>query len=427
MPKVLIISPYFSPVNAADMHRIRTSLPYFDKFNWIAEVICVDEKYSDMIKDPLLSISVPEHIKIHKVKAFKKAFTSKIGLGSIALRSLYFYKIYVDKILKSNKFDLIYFSTTQFPVCILGPYWKKKFKTPYVIDMQDPWHTEYYQDKPKKERPKKYWFSYRLNKYLEVIAMKNVDGIISVSKSYIDELYQRYPNLLKIPTEVIPFGSHELDFKIAEHINTKESAKLSEGLLNLLYIGAVGAIMRESIQFLCASLKHLKINNYDLYKKLRFHFIGTSYAPLGEGKPSVMDLAIDYEVEDIITEQTDRIPYFASLKLLQRADTLLILGSDDEAYNPSKIFTYALAKRPVIGIMKSENLAFQTISKFTKGLVISYNEANSRGRFLDYLKLMVEKKKSGVISADPSSVINFAELLTKKQADLFNKVLNKRK
>jgi hypothetical protein len=77
----------------------------------------------------------------------------------------------------------------------LGAYWKKKHGIPYVIDMQDPWHSDYYKNKPKAERPKKYWISYRLNKYFEPIAMKNVDGLISVSKAYIDTLKQRYPQL----------------------------------------------------------------------------------------------------------------------------------------------------------------------------------------------------------------------------------------
>lgn len=135
MSRVLIISPYFPPDNAADMQRVRTSLPYFEKYGWIPEIVCVDGKYTDMSKDPLLLESIPKRIKIHKVKAFSKKNTSKFGLGSLALRSLWFYKSNVNRLLQSEKFDLIYFSTTQFPVCILGNYWKKKFNIPYVIDI----------------------------------------------------------------------------------------------------------------------------------------------------------------------------------------------------------------------------------------------------------------------------------------------------
>jgi hypothetical protein len=197
LPKVLIISPYFPPSNAADMQRIRTSLPYYEQFGWVAEVVCVNENYSNIHQDPLLLKSIPQQIKIHKIRALSKKWTSKLGLGSIALRSLWSYKTYVNQLLKNERFDLIYFSTTQFPICILGNYWKIRFGIPYVIDMQDPWHTDYYENKPKSERPKKYWFSYRLNKYLEPIAMKNADGLISVSADYI-EFYRIDILLLKI-------------------------------------------------------------------------------------------------------------------------------------------------------------------------------------------------------------------------------------
>jgi hypothetical protein len=170
------------------MQRVRMSTPYFEDFGWKPTIVHVDEKEVDISKDPLLIYSLPVNLKQKAVSAFSKKWTSKIGLGSIALRSLYFYLKTVNQILKKEKFDLIYFSTTQFPVCILGAYWKKKFGIPYIIDMQDPWHSDYYVNKPKNERPPKFWFSYRINKYLEPIAMKSVDGLISVSKAYIKSL-----------------------------------------------------------------------------------------------------------------------------------------------------------------------------------------------------------------------------------------------
>ncbi|MBC7913703.1 MAG: hypothetical protein H7Y07_06230, partial [Pyrinomonadaceae bacterium] len=139
--RVLIISPYFPPSNAADMQRIRMSLPYFKDFGWDAEVVSIDPKHSDKVKDDYLLESIPDDIPVHMVQAFSKKWTSKFGLGSIALRSLWFYRQKVNGLLKQKQYDLIYFSTTQFPVCILGAYWKNRFGIPYVIDLQDPWHS----------------------------------------------------------------------------------------------------------------------------------------------------------------------------------------------------------------------------------------------------------------------------------------------
>ena len=47
---VLIISPYFPPVNAADMQRVRMSLSYFKQYGWDAEVVTVDPRYSELVK-----------------------------------------------------------------------------------------------------------------------------------------------------------------------------------------------------------------------------------------------------------------------------------------------------------------------------------------------------------------------------------------
>ena len=76
MRRVLIISPYFPPSNAADMQRVRTSLPYFKQFGWDPEVVTVDERYSEMVKDGLLTQSLPQDIKIHRVNVLSKRITA---------------------------------------------------------------------------------------------------------------------------------------------------------------------------------------------------------------------------------------------------------------------------------------------------------------------------------------------------------------
>src|SRR6202012_3408551 len=118
-------------------------------------------------------------------------------------RSLWFYLKKVNKLLKNEKFDLIYFSTTQFPVCVLGAYWKKHFGVPFIIDMQDPWYSDYYSDKPKEQQPPKYFIAYYLHKYLEPVAIKSASGLISVSEKYISDLKNRYPEIADLPSATI--------------------------------------------------------------------------------------------------------------------------------------------------------------------------------------------------------------------------------
>ena len=255
------------------MHRVRTSLPFFEQYGWAAEVVTVDTLYTDMVQDELLLQSVPSKIKIHKVKAFDKRRSSKLGLGSIALRSLWYYRQYVNKLLSQQHFDLIYFSTTQFPVCVLGVYWKKKFNVPYVIDMQDPWHSEYYQDKPQSQQPPKYWFSYRLNKYMEPAAIKNANGLIAVSGQYITDLQNRYPSIKNVPAATITFGMFPPDLDIAVKHRAEFKQLLNPSDINIVYVGRGGTDMHKAITPVFEALAQGLKTDPAFFSRLKFYFI----------------------------------------------------------------------------------------------------------------------------------------------------------
>ena len=213
--------------------------------------------------------------------------------------------------LSQNIYDLIYFSTTEFPICTLGAHWKRKFNIPYVIDMQDPWFTDYYL-RQKKERPKKYWFTYHLHKYLEPIAMASADGLISVSAKYIETLKERYPVLLNKPTAIITFGISDLDFKIAEanHDKLKLHYKQAKDRINLVYVGRGGFDMKDAATILFSNFKIGLVKEPDLFKKVNFHFIGTSYAPKDTGVQTLKPIADDLEIGNHVTEHTNRIGFY---------------------------------------------------------------------------------------------------------------------
>ena len=407
------------------MQRIRTSLPYFSEFGWDATIVTVDAKYSEIIKDDLLLKSVPAQTKVYYVKAFSKKWTQKLGLGSLALRSLWFYRKQVNHILKHEKYDLIYFSTTQFPVCVLGSYWKKRFRIPYVIDMQDPWHSEYYQDKPLSQRPAKYWFSYRLHKYLEPVAMKQADGLISVSDNYIDDLKARYPAIANIPSATITFGAFEPDLKIAADNQHKFKSLLQPGFINIVYVGRGGMDMHKAIVPVFQALKNGLASQPELFEKFRFYFIGTSYAPLGKGEPTILPLAHQYKVNKNVVEITGRISYYHTLLTLQQADALLIPGSDDPKYTASKIFPYLLMQKPLLAIFNEKSNAVSVINECTaNAIVLTFNEAPAA--LTGALNNVFENWANGLFT--PVKVLKCfeqysAKNLTSKQAELFNNAI----
>lgn len=415
MKRVLIISPHFPPANAADMHRVRMSLPYFKEFGWEAEVVTSYTKYYGGNIDELLLKSLFNDLKIHYVKALDKKWTSKIGLGSLALRSLWYYKKEVNKILKNQKFDLIYFSTTEFPICILGAYWKKKFGIPYVIDMQDPWHSDYYKDKPKHERPAKYWFSYRLNKYLEPIAMKQVDGLIAVSESYINDLKQRYPILKDKPSEVITFGFSSIDFEIASSLkNSSQTTKPK----SLKYIGVLGPMMNKALILLFKNISNVHYFN----KNWELIFKGTSYAPSHLAKESTTIFAQKYNLTNVI-EDTNRLGMYEVLKELQQADGLLIVGTDNPSYTASKLYPYLQSEKPILAILHPASSATTILNELSNAVIILLTDENNI--VIDKLKQFERLIEDENYNVDRVQLERFsARNLTKLQTTLFDKIFN---
>lgn len=403
------------------------SLPYFLDFGWQVDIISVVQYQSDINKDNLLCDSLPADFRHFEVNALSKKYTSKLGLGSIAIRALHFIKEQGNKLLRKEKFDLIYFSTTQFPVCVLGRYWKKKFGIPYVIDMQDPWHSEYYQDKPKHERPAKYWFSYRLNKYLEPIAMKSVDGLISVSEAYINDLKSRYPIIKNIPSSVITFGAFEKDFEIAEKHGTelKPGFTKKEHELSIAYVGRGGKDMWPAVQLFFDAFKEgLKRKPY-IFSLFKVHFIGTSYASAGAGKQTIQPLAREMGIGDYVEEQTDRISFYRTLRTLKYADALFIPGSDDPRYTASKIYPYLMAERPLISVFHQASSAAKIIKDCEMGLSLTFDMDREviKENIINYLVSVANR--TAEVKPPKQEVFEkySAKNMTKMQVDLFEKVL----
>jgi len=282
--KVLIISPHFPPTNSPDMQRVRMSLPYFKELGWEPVVICVDEKFEEGVMDPLLNKTIPDDIEIHKVKAWRINITRKFKIGNLGIRSFIYFLKKGNQLLRKDKYDLIYFSTTLFHLCRLGPYWKKKFNIPFIIDIQDPWRNDFYLDKPKSERPPKFFISYNIDKYLEAKTIPKADGIISVSNGYCKTFMRRYMSMKSEQFKVIPFGASYYDTQIMEKFVHASKYVLPENKINAVYIGRGGFDMHYSLEIIFKAFKKGLIKSPEIFSKVNFLFIGTSYAAGGGGQ-----------------------------------------------------------------------------------------------------------------------------------------------
>ena len=429
LKRVLIISPNFPPVNAADMHRVRQSLPYFREMGWEPVVLAVDEKYVEAYStDPLLLHTIPADIEVHKVRAWDVNRTRKYGLGSLGIRSYWPLKHKGDELLKKRKFDLVYFSTTAFHVMALGPYWKRKFGIPFVLDIQDPWRNDFYLDKPANERPPKFFIAYNIDKYLEARTVPRADGIISVSQGYCDVFEQRYPSLRKEQFRVIPFGAAGLDFEVIDRMGiTQPFVQLPAGKINIVYIGRGGHDMRFALEIIFGALQKGLQTEPELFSRMHFWFIGTSYAPAGQGQQTILPIARKYDVDGQVMEIPDRIPYFDTLSLLKKADLLLVPGSTDTSYTASKIYPYILAERPLLAVFHRNSSVVKVLNDVGMGQTVIFdnNGEDTTGYIhecLAALRTLSQLPKGDTVFNRQAFEPYTAKARTIEQVDFFNQV-----
>ena len=332
----------------------------------------------------------------------------------------------VDGLLGDRKFDLIYFSTTQFPVCVLGGYWKKKWGIPYVIDIQDMWHSDYYKSKPRSEQPPKYWLSYRVNKYLEKIAMRQAGGLIYVSQKYQDILAERYPHLQSIPHRTLTFGVSDTDFSITRnHSEISPAFKVDDSCIHLVFTGRGGHDIADSLKLLFTAFKKLLEKNPDA-EKLRFHFIGTSYAPAGTGEYTVLPVAKSLDVVNYVHEQPDRIGFYESIASLLAADAIFIAGSNDPNYTASKIFQYIQAEKPFFALFNSQSSAVRILKECCgiDALTIDSSFSETTERLENILTdILYQRSVKPIINNEIFRQYR-ADTLTEKQTQLFDLILS---
>jgi hypothetical protein len=431
LKRVLIVSPHFPPNNMADVHRVRQSLPHYGEFGWEPVVLAVDPDFVEANRDELLLRTVPDDVEVLRVRALDSAWTRKVGLGSLALRSLPYLRAAGDLLLKNGHFDLVYFSTTQFPVLVLGRYWKRRFGIPYVVDMQDPWHSDYYLTRPQSERPPKFWFSDNLNRMLEPVVMKGADGLIAVTGAYIDNLNKRYPDAPFIEhTREIPFGVAERDFEVARSADIPLTflPQRQDGELLGVYTGVCNSAMEPVLRLLFRALRRGIETQPELYSRVRLAFVGTNYAHGDRARPVVTPIAEEEGIEDCITERAHRVPYMAALKAQLESDFLLLPGTRDAAYTASKIYPYLFTRRPVLAIFHEQSTVIQRMKESGADAPVTFKTPEDEGiesellnRWTDILKRL---PYDPAIDADTINRFS-ARTMTARQVELFEDVLKR--
>lgn len=433
MKKLLIISPHFPPLNAPDMQRIRMSLPHYRAGGWEPVVLTLADEYQDGVREPELMATIPSDVRVIRIPAIPVQAARWWGLGNTGLRMLPYLLWHGSKLLRAEKFDLVFFSNTQFITFPIGRLWRRWYGVPYVIDIQDPWRTDYYERSDSRQPPGgwKYQFARLQAWLLEGWTYRRVSAVMSVSPSYLDDLRARYPAFTRVPAEIIRFGGSREDLvQAASQPLEQPLFHKTQGEIHFLYSGASGPVMPHSLAVLFDGLRLYREKNPERAARLRFHFIGTSYVAPGRGVASVLPVAEQCGVGDLVTEIPHRIGHLEALRLQQAADVLLLPGSSDLAYSPSKIYPYFLTGRPILGIVFRESVMENLMDELNCATLVRFTPAEPKAAAYAALAKFFDQALAGfppgtlpVRAAARFAQLYHAPELTRRQGALFDRAI----
>lgn len=364
----------------ADMQRARMLAWELPSVGWNVEILTprASEVRRDLVELHNAAF-FPPRCPVHEVGSLCRGLFEALGSRTHAWRTLLPMSRAGDRLLRSGRFDLVFFSTATFVYFALGSRWKQRFNIPYVLDFHDPW----VQDGVRRSvgnRGVRSRVMDVLSRRMEHRAVVNADGLVSVSPMYLGPLRARYSH--ENPTwfdskrnAVIPFGALISDqVEAAKTANT--STRHSDTELRIRYVGAGGPIMVRSFTLVCRGLAALRARGNPLVNRARIELFGTIYGWQPGDIKHLEQVAQQIGVGDIVREEPSRVSYRRSLELVLESDGLLILGVDDEGYMPSKLFSYALSGKPLLASLHAASPAHAHLEKTPLlGSLLSFGNA----------------------------------------------------
>ena len=74
-----------------------------------------------------------------------------------------------------------------------------------------------------------------------------------------------------------------------------------------------------------------------------------------------LPVAAEYGLIDVVTEHAPRLDYFDALGVLRDSTAVLLMGSSERHYTPSKVFPALIARRPVLAVLHAESNASELL------------------------------------------------------------------
>ena len=366
--RLAIVTGHFPPSNLAGVHRSRLWAKHLPEFGWEPIVVTAHSDYYEEQLDPALLKLVSPDLRVIRTRAIPVEPVRL--LGDIGIRAFYWQFKVLDELIRRNEIDFIHITIPSNYTALLGEVLYRRHRFPFGIDYQDPW----VQIWPGTEKPfSKAWMSCKLARWLEPWAVKNVTLITGVAPRYYEAILERNPHLRnQCVTAAMPIGDSDADFE-----SLKSDPFLFEkedGLFHLIYAGAMLPKGYPVLVHLLEALAMIRDQDPQLMQKLRVHFVGTGKSPDDASGHNILPYVQSLGLESWVDETPQRISYVDVLSHLREASAILVVGSTESHYSPSKIYQAVRARRPIFALLHEQSTAVDVVRNSEAGCVVTLTE-----------------------------------------------------
>ena len=142
----------------------------------------------------------------------------------------------------------------------------------------------------------------------------------------------------------------------------------------MIYAGALLPAGFVVLDAFLAGLHRLRERAPQVAARLSVHFVGTGSSPDDPQGHRVLPRARAAGVEQMVDEHPQRIGYVDTLNHLMHSSGVLVLGSTEPHYTPSKVFQAMLSERPVFALLHRDSTAVTMIRSAHVGEVLTLTE-----------------------------------------------------
>jgi hypothetical protein len=375
--RVLMVSPHFPPDTSAGAHRVRLLAPYLADYGWEPTVVTVDPAAYEGRLDPDLARLVPGHVRVIRAEAWSAGWTRAFGIGDLGLRSFTGLRRAIDELLAHEQFDALFITTYPTYPALLGGALKREHGLPFILDYQDPWVGAWGLDVGPGGSPDlKSRISRAIAQRLEPLAVRAADALTAVSARTYEDVLRRIPDARPRICAAIPLGVDANDLAALQQLpRANRLFSREDGRLHVSYVGTLLPKGRSIARAVCLAVAYLRDSRPDVYERLQLHFIGTSNQRDPREPARVLPMAAEAGVADHVDEIAPRVDYLDALNAQVQAHAVLLMGSSEPHYTPSKVFPALLTGRPIVGIYHHASPVIEVLRREPNARVIAVDDA----------------------------------------------------